>query len=135
MLRELRASGFAMRLIIVGFGLKAAVREDVRRLAEDYGGRFFDANSTTELRQAIRHAVLEVPIALPFEVLDAGGVSLGEGTTGKADLPLPEGVYTLLVDAPGKKITVPNVRIGKDASTKVFIRKEGAEFNVQLQAP
>lgn len=134
-LRELRANGFAMRLIIVGFGLKGEVREDVRRLAEDYGGRFFDASTTTELRQAIRHAVLEVPLTIPFKVLDAGGVSLGEGTTGQGDLPLPEGVYTLLVDAPGKKITVPNVRIGKDASTKVFIRKEGADFNVQTQAP
>ncbi len=134
-LRQLRSQGFRLRLIIVGFGLKPEVREDVRRLAEGYGGHFFDANTTTELRQAIQHAVLEIPMSLPFRVVDSDGVMLNEGVTGKGDAKVPAGAYSILVSAPGKEIAVPNVRISPDGRTKVFVRKEGAEYTVQVQGP
>ncbi|HTD66626.1 MAG TPA: VWA domain-containing protein, partial [Candidatus Limnocylindria bacterium] len=134
-LQQLQKQGFKVRLIIVGFGLKPEVREDVRRLAENYGGHFFDANTTTELRQAIQHAVLEIPMTLPFKVVDSDGIMLSEGTTGKGELKVPAGVYSVLMDAPGKEIAVPNVRVSPDARSKVFVRKEGAQYTVQVQGP
>jgi len=134
-LEQLRKQGFAVRLIIVGFGLKPEAREDVRRLAENYGGHFFDANTTTELRQAIQHAVLEIPMTLPYRVVDSDGIMLSEGATGKGELKVPAGAYSILVAAPGKEVAIPHVRISPDARTKVFVRKEGAEYTVQVQGP
>jgi Mg-chelatase subunit ChlD len=132
-LAQLRRQGFDLRLIIVGFGLKADVREDVRRIAESYGGRYFDANTTTELRQAVQHAVLELPMHVPFRIVESSGISLGDGTTGKGDLKVPAGVYTVEIDVPGQRVTVPNVRINTGVETKVFVRQEGGQYTVQVQ--
>jgi Mg-chelatase subunit ChlD len=128
---ELQAKGLRLRLNIVGFALAdAATKRDMARIARMTGGSFFDAASARALTQAI-----EQSLAVPYDVLDAAGTRIGGGLTGQAAVSVPEGVYTVVVRAAGRPITVPNVRAAPGGFTKVVLTKEGDEIGIQVHGP
>jgi hypothetical protein len=48
---------------------------------------------------------------------------------------LPTGVYTVVIQATGKPITIPDVHIQENGATKVELKKEGEEVGVKVSAP
>ena len=123
----LRAKGFNVKLLIVGFALdhEAAERE-LRQL----GDRFIHAKDGEALRGAIEQA-----LAVPYDVLDAAGSRVASGLTGQGAIAVPEGVYTVVVRAAGKPITIADVRITHDQFTRVELKKEGQEVGTQVLGP
>lgn len=127
---DLVARGVQVRLNIVGFALAdAATKEEMARVARLTGGRFFDARDARALTQAIRQS-----LAVPYQVRDARGTVLARGTTGQP-VRVPEGIYTVVVQAAGEPITVRHVRVSYQAFTKVLLHKEGARVGVQVVGP
>ena len=45
---------------------------------------------------------------------------------------LPTGSYTVVIQATGKPITIPDVRIHEKGTTKVELKKEGEEVGVKV---
>lgn len=128
---ELQRKGLKIRLNIVGFALAdAATKRDMERVAQLTGGKFFDAANAKALTQAI-----EQSLAVPYELLDAAGTKVGSGLTGQGTINVPEGVYTVVVQAAGKPIRIPNVRVAPGGFTKVVLKKEGQEVGIQVLGP
>jgi len=129
--QELVAKGIKIRLNIVGFALaEAAVRAEMDRVAKITGGKFYDAQNAKGLRQAIQQS-----LAVPYEVQDVAGTKVAGGLTGETAISVPEGMYTVSVNAAGTPIVIPNVRVRHNGSTRVTLRKEGQEVGVQIQGP
>ncbi len=115
----------------MGFALaEAAVRQEMERVAQMTGGKFFDAQNAKALREAIQRS-----LAVPYDVQDATGTKVGGGLAGEAPIQVPEGIYTVTVQAAGKPIVVPNVRVRYNGSMKVALKKEGQEIGVQVIGP
>ena len=127
---ELGARGLKVKLNIVGFALAdAALKTELRRLAEQAQGQFFEAKDAPSLRAAI-----EQSLAVPYEILDATEVKIAEGTTGGAVVEVPEGVYTVRVKSENP-IDVRRVRIAAGQTTTIQLKKEGQQLGVHVAAP
>jgi Mg-chelatase subunit ChlD len=123
----LLAQGIKMKLNIVGFALAdAALKAELRRLAEQTNGHFVEAKDAGSLRAAI-----EQSLAVPYEVLDAAGTKIAEGVTGQAVTELPEGVYTVRIRA-DKPIAAANVRVDARQTTTIELKKEGQEVAIRV---
>jgi Mg-chelatase subunit ChlD/surface antigen len=128
---ELRDSGVDLRLNVVGFALAdEEVKLDMRETAALSGGRFFDAQDGDGLQ-----AALEQALAAPFDVIDASDTVVASGITGQSSVAVPEGVYTVVVQATGEPITIPEVRVAYDRYTKVELKKEGREIGAEAVGP
>jgi Mg-chelatase subunit ChlD len=124
---KLLAAGLKMRLNIVGFALAdAALKADLGRLAALANGQFVEAKDAGSLRAAI-----EQSLAVPYTVLEASGAKVGGGVTGRGLTTLPEGVYTVRVDA-DQPITIDDVHITARQVTTIELKKEGREVGVQV---
>jgi Mg-chelatase subunit ChlD len=123
----LSSQGIKMKLNVVGFALAdAALKAELRRLAEQTKGQFVEAKDAQSLRAAIERS-----LAVPYEVLDATDTKVAEGVTGQAVTELPEGVYTVRVRA-DKPIDVANVGIAAQQTTTIELKKEGREVGVHV---
>jgi uncharacterized protein with von Willebrand factor type A (vWA) domain len=127
---SLTAQGAKVKLNIVGFALAdAALKTDLRHLAEQTKGQFVEAKDARTLRAAI-----EQSLAVPFDVLDATEAKVAGGVTGQTLADLPEGIYTIRLRAE-KPIDIAGVRIDAQKTTIVELRKEGEELGVHVAAP
>lgn len=127
---ELAARGLKVKLNIVGFALAdSALKTELRRLAAQTKGQFFDAKDAPSLRAAI-----EQSLAVPYEVLDASDVRIAEGISGGPAIVLPEGVYTVRFESE-KPTAVPRVRVAASRTTTVHLKKDGQELGVHVAAP
>jgi Mg-chelatase subunit ChlD len=123
----LAAQGIKLKLNIVGFALPdAALKAELRRLAEQTKGQFVDAKDAQSLRAGI-----EQSLAVPFDVLDAAGAKVADGVTGHTLTNIPEGIYTVRVRAE-KPIDVREVRVQADKTTTIELKKEGEEIAVRV---
>ena len=128
---ELEAKGLEVQLLIVAFAISdEATKQELEAAAERTGGEIYDAQSANELFEAISKAV-----GVPYKVLDAFGATVATGLIGGDAIEVPEGVYTVIVQAEEEEISVPNVPISINMSTIVNLRKEGQEIGYQIQAP
>jgi hypothetical protein len=128
---ELKAQGFDTRVNVVGFALaEQAVKQEMQRVAELTGGRFFDAQDAAGLRDAIERS-----LAVPFDVLDAEGARVAGGLTGRGGIATPEGVYTVAVRTAGEPVIVEDVPVLHGKPTRVEIQKEGEEVGVRVVPP
>jgi Mg-chelatase subunit ChlD len=126
--KQLASGGVKLKLNIVGFALAdASLKAELQKLAQLTAGQFVDARDATSLRSAI-----EQSFALPYEVFDAAGTKVGEGTAGQAAVQLPEGTYRVRVKAE-QPIDVANVRITAQQATTIELKKEGREVAVQVR--
>ncbi|MFW6078072.1 MAG: VWA domain-containing protein [Gemmatimonadota bacterium] len=128
---ELRDQGLAVRVNIVGFGLgDDTVKERMRRAAGITGGRFMDAANARELNDAMAEAM-----AVPFDVLDAGGEVVGSGLVGAEPVEVPGGRYTVVIHAASAPVRIPDTLIEPGAATVVEIEREGQEVSTQVNEP
>jgi Mg-chelatase subunit ChlD/osmotically-inducible protein OsmY len=128
---ELLAKGLKVRLNIVGFALAdEATKREMQRIADLTRGHFFDAKDAKALRWAIEQA-----LAVPYDALDAAGSRVATGLTGQGAIAVPEGIYTVVVRAAGKPITIADVRIAHDQFTRVELKKEGQEVVTRVLGP
>jgi hypothetical protein len=78
---------------IVGFAIDdSTLKVSFERWAELGGGRFFDAKNGQELSRALNDAMRP-----KFQVTDATGSVIAEGTAGGTAVDLPVGTYTVRV--------------------------------------
>lgn len=88
---KLRAGGLDVTVNIVGFAIQGdRAKEAFRSWSEAGGGRYFDAQDSAALGDALARATRR-----PFDVLDAGGARVAGGEVGGAPLELPPGRYRL----------------------------------------
>jgi Mg-chelatase subunit ChlD len=126
----LSAQGVNVKLNIVGFALAdAALKAELRRLAEQTKGQFVEAKDAQSLRSAI-----EQSLAVSYDVLDASETKIAEGVTGQTAIRLPEGVYTVRIRAE-KPVDIARVRIEAQQTTSIELKKEGQELGVRVAAP
>ena len=129
--QDLVAKGFGLRLNIVGFALAdQATKDEMAKVTALTNGKFFDARDAKGLQKAIEEA-----LAVPYDVLDDSGAKVASGVTGAGTISLPTGIYTVVIQATGKPITVPDVHIRENGATKVELKKEGEEVGVKISAP
>ena len=129
--QDLIAKGFKLRLNIVGFALAdQATKDEMAKIAEITNGKFFDARDAKGLQKAIEEA-----LAVPYDVMDDSGSKIASGVTGAGTISLPTGSYTVVIQATGKPITIPDVRIQEKGTTKVELKKEGEEVGVKVLGP
>jgi Mg-chelatase subunit ChlD len=125
--KQVIANGIRMKLNIVGFALAdQSLKAELRNLAALTTGQFVDAKDAGSLRSAI-----EQSFALPYEVLDAAGTKIAEGSAGGGAVQVPEGVYTIRVKSE-KPIDVADVRVAAHETTAVELKKEGREVGIRV---
>ena len=91
--QALKDAGFDIRLNIIGFAIDdAALKADFETWADLGGGRYFDAQGADELSGAVREALRP-----KFQVLDAAGGVIIEGTVNSEALEIPAGTYAVKV--------------------------------------
>jgi hypothetical protein len=126
----LMGKGIKVKLNVVGFALAdAALKADLRRLAEQTKGQFVEAKDARSLRAAIERS-----LAVPYEVLDASGTRVAEGVTGQPAIELPEGIYTVRVRT-AKPVDIAHVRIEAQQTTTVELKKDGSELGSHVTGP
>ena len=92
-IQMLKEAGFDIRLNIIGFAIDDdALKSDFETWADLGGGRYFDANSADELSDAVGEALRP-----KFQVLDATGTVVADGTVNTEPIAIPPGRYTVKV--------------------------------------
>jgi Mg-chelatase subunit ChlD len=80
--------GFDVSVNVVGLGLDRKSRKTIARLADIGNGHYYDARDAADMRDAVRAA-----FGAPYEVVDASGTVVANGTVDGAALELPPGPY------------------------------------------
>lgn len=129
--QDLVAKGIALRLNIVGFALAdQATKDEMAKVTALTNGKFFDARDAIGLQKAIEEA-----LAVPYDVVDDSGSKVASGVTGAGILSLPPGIYSVVIQATGKPIMIPDVHIQENGTTKVELKKEGEEVGTRVLGP
>lgn len=119
-----------VRVNVVGFALAdQTVKEDMQRLAELTGGRFYDAQDSEALSGAIQQS-----LAVPYDALASDSAVVASGLVDQEPVEVPEGVYTVVVHAAGSPIAIPKVRVEFSEASVIELRKEGEEVGVVRRA-
>ncbi len=120
-IRDLRESGFKVRMDIVGFAVgRKNIADSLRDLAEVAGGTFYEAGNAEKLRAALRQT-----FNAPFEVRDLGGETIADGRVGGPAVEVPAGVYGVVIRAAGKDVRIDGVEIADRKTTLIQVDKEG----------
>lgn len=132
--KTLLAQGLKFRLNVVGFALAEQESKDqMKTIAEMTGGRFYDASSAAGLRDAVEQSMVDEVLKVPFEVLDGAGAKVADGTTGANGLPLPEGIFALKIQTPGKPTIIQAARVEKGKATRLVLTREGDAFTTRAE--
>lgn len=95
-IEKLRASGFDVRINIVGFSVENnAIKDTFRNWAKLGGGNYFDAADEKELAKAMKAAV-----SLPLKVVDDVGAVVGAGLVDGSAIVVRPGRYSVEVGGP-----------------------------------
>ena len=119
-IRSLKDAGHDVRVNIVGFAIDDPVlKAEFEEWARLGGGRYFNATNAAELGAALRQALRP-----KFQVLDATGAVVADGTAGAEAVELPAGAYTVkLLTSPVQNFD--DVKIEPEKTTTLSARGEG----------
>ncbi len=128
--QELIDQGIKLRLDIVGFGfVKKEAKDEMEKVAALGGGQFHDAKDARTLDLALQKS-----LAVPYDVLDAAGTKIAAGLTGQGGIPVPEGIFQVVIHG-DKPIHIPHVRVARQRATQVSLKKEAQELGIQITGP
>jgi Mg-chelatase subunit ChlD len=126
----LKAQGLKVRVNVVGFALTDKLaQQQLAEAAALTGGNYVNAKDDAALKDAI-----DAAMRVPFEIRDSSGAVVASGQVGQDALQVPEGQYTVVVQA-APLLTIPNVRVIADRESKVELKKEGREIGVKVNQP
>jgi hypothetical protein len=127
--RELKASGAAINLQILGFTLGGQqVERELTRFAEGTGGRYFGAQDGEQLGTALLMAAVD---KMSFVVLDGASHEVGHGDTDGAPLDLAPGEYTLVVRASTGELRADHVVVSARGESVVKVVVDGGRFQLR----
>ncbi|MES9826384.1 MAG: VWA domain-containing protein [Candidatus Thiodiazotropha endolucinida] len=111
-IETLQASGFDVRVNIVGFAIDDEdLKSRFRYWADLGGGDYHDAISAEDLKRSMNHA-----LQAPYDVLDTTGKIIASGTVGDNGVELPPGEYRVQTHTTpplqGKATVVSDKRAG-----------------------
>lgn len=119
-IQYLKQQGLDVGVNIVGFAVDdSTLKVSFERWAELGGGRFFDAKNGQELSKALTDAMRP-----KFQVTDATGSVVAEGTAGGAAVELPVGTYTVRVLTSPVR-TFQRVQITSKARQRIEVKRAG----------
>ena len=99
---KMRASGYDVRVNIVGYAIDdKALQETFALWADLGGGEYFNAGNEADLAAALTKAVNP-----SFTVTDEAGTVLSEGIAGGAPITLAAGTYTVTAGAREQQVTI-----------------------------
>jgi len=70
----------------------------------------------TDCTHARKQKGIEEALAVPYDVLDDSGAKVASGVAGAATTSLPVGTYSVVIQATGDPINIPNVQIKQDGT-------------------
>lgn len=127
--RELKASGAAINLQILGFTLTGQqVQRDLTQFAEETGGRYFGAQDGDALANALLMAAAD---KMSFVVLDAAGHHAGQGDTDAAPLDLAPGEYSVVLRATTGEVRTDHVIVTARGESVVKVVIDGGRFQLR----
>jgi Mg-chelatase subunit ChlD len=127
----LQASGFKIRVNIVGFALTdRAAQQQMAEAVALTGGTYVNAKDEPALKAAIDKAMLA-----SFEVRDSSGAVVASGQVGQPAVQAPEGHYTIVVQTAESPLIIPNVRVVADRDSRVELKKEGRAVGIKVIQP
>lgn len=116
-IQALKKQGLDVRVNIVGFAVDdTTLKAGFERWAELGGGRFFDAKNGQELSKALTEAMRP-----KFQVTDAAGTVVTEGTAGGAPIKLLAGTYMVRVLTSPVR-TFERVRITSNQPARIEVK-------------
>jgi Ca-activated chloride channel family protein len=126
--RALIAAGYDLRIDVVGFDVAgdAAARSQLREIAEVTGGIYFSADSTEQLRAALRTTG---PVT--YHVFDSGGVEVYTGQLGDAGPRLPAGTYRVVIDTT-PPVEVPSVTVQSQQTTQITVSRSDGGYTTTV---
>lgn len=129
--QSLLKAGYALKIHVVGFDVagQPGAREQLKQIAKVTGGRYFDAQSSAELRQA-----LALPTPLRYHVYDQSGREVFTGDLSKAAPKLPPGIYRVVIDTAPFTV-VDNVVVQASKTTTITINRADGGYQAQVSAP
>lgn len=111
---------------VIGFAVDdPAATENLREIATNGGGLYFDAKDSAQLAAALRQAV-----ELTYQILGPDGSEVANGTVGAAAITLEPGQYTLRVNSLPPVDHELVVEPGKSLEVRVSQGPEGLDITV-----
>ncbi len=122
---------YKLKIRVVGFDVadQPKAREALKRIATTTGGHYFDAHSSTELRQA-----LAFPTPLRYHVYNQSGSEVFTGNLAAPAPQLPAGVYRAVIDTTPPTV-VGNVIVQGGKTTTITINRSGGGYSTKVSVP
>lgn len=106
-----------IKVHVVGFALSdERAKEIMKQVAEATEGRFLDAQSSSDLEDALSKS-----FRIPYQVLDTDGMIKAEGHVDHDAIEVPPGEHRVVVNAPNGPITFDRVTILPDETTELTL--------------
>lgn len=127
--RDLMARGYDLRMHVIGYDVAqyADAQRQLRQIAAEAGGSYFDATTTEELRRAL---VLLTPVR--YTVYSNGAVVVGDGVVGDDPRELPVGSYRVVIQAAEGDLVV-EVVVKEKATTTVWLDHVRGSFRTRVE--
>lgn len=129
--RQLIASGYALRINVIGYGVIAgdqATRQQLEELAKITGGTFVLAQTSQDLRAALQ---LSSPITR-YHVFDSQGTETYSGVLGDTGPLLPAGTYHVVIDTT-PPVDLPSVTVQGGHTTQVTLKRTDGGYSASVQ--
>ncbi len=129
--KDLLAAGYDLKIHVVGFdiGSLPKAREQLKEIAAATGGIYFDAQSSSELRQA-----LQLPTELRYHVYDQAGQEVFSGNLREPAPNLPAGVYRVVIDTLPPTV-VENVIVSANKTTMITVERADGGYKAEVSTP
>lgn len=115
---------------VVGFGIpenENASREFLKQIADQGGGRYFDAHDASQLSAALAES-----FSAEFRATDDAGQEVAIGRVGGAPIALPQGFWHVeLLTEGGRDLGTFEVR--ESTLTRILLQREGATFGQSVE--
>jgi Mg-chelatase subunit ChlD len=127
--QELIDLGYDLKINVVGFDVafQEWARDQLMTIADVTGGRYFDAESSEELRTALQ---LSIPIL--YHIYNSQGKEVYSGSIGYEEVQLPPDNYRVVIDT-RPPLVIDGVSVYPNRMTTIKIEPTDGGYSVQLQ--
>ncbi len=123
-----RAKDASTRIVVIGFEIgDQGLTKELRKLAEDTGGAYFDAREPEQLKLALERSVLR----LTFRVFSADGKEVAKGDVDGDPAEVSTGTYQLRLDT-APPFIINDIKIGSLTRTRVSLGRASSGLTAKV---
>ena len=125
------AKDAATKVFVIGFGITSeGIMKQLRQIALDTGGGFFDVQRPDDLKNALIESVLRIS----YKTYDSQGNQAAGGFVGGRPAELPIGTYEVRLDSV-PAVTVKGVKVGSLTKTEVRLKRTDTGLTSEVRGP